>query len=79
MKPKEFHLVFNKTIKPSIKDCDRDIIASIGDRNARNEITGLSQTHPNNFIESPRNDDFKEPLMQFLPNSWGDDATYLRY
>ena len=74
MEPKDFHLGFDKTVKPSIKDCERDMIARIGDRNVWNEITRLSQKHPNNFTESPRNYVFKDPLMQFLPNSWGDDA-----
>ena len=71
----QIHLVFDKVVKPSIKDCERDARAGASDRSETFEIYGPSQKRPQNFIAALRNDSFKESLIRFLVSSWEDPFT----
>jgi hypothetical protein len=68
----EIHMVFDKTISPSIKDSERD--ARAGCRSREFEITGKSQKRPDEWLKSLRNDSFKNSLVEFLVQSWNDDS-----
>ena len=65
---KEIHLVFDKTISPSIKDCERSIRGH--NRESMFQITGPEQKRPSNWLHSLRIDQFKEALVQFLTTFW---------
>ena len=71
----QIHLVFDKVVKPSIKDCERDARAGASDRSETFEISGPSQKRPKNFTAALRNDSFKESLIRFLASSWEDPST----
>ena len=62
----QIHLVSDKVVKPSIKDCERDARAGASDRSKTFEIYGPSQKRPQNFIAALRNGSFKESLIRFL-------------
>lgn len=67
----EIHLVFDKTISPSIKDCERN---KRGDNRAvAYQITGPEQKRPGNWLQSLRIDQFKEALVNFLTSYWEND------
>ena len=72
MKGNEIHLVFDKIVKPSIKDIERDV-RSGNDRDSRFEITGTGQKRPNKWLEALRNDNFKIAINRFLVREWGDN------
>jgi len=57
-KGNEIHLVFDKAISPSIKDCQRN---KRGDnRVVAYQITGPEQKRPGNWLQALRVDQFKE-------------------
>ena len=64
------HLVFDKTISPSIKDCERDKRSD--NRAAAYHITGPEQKRPGNWLKVMRQDQFKEALIYFLIKQWED-------
>lgn len=70
-KGNEIHLVFDKTIKPSIKDCERDKRSE--NRSIAYQITGAEQKRPGNWLQALRKDQFKEALVDFLTSHWKDD------
>ena len=74
MKADRIDMVFDKTITPSIKDCERDKRCEEVDRNAMYEITGPTQKRPVNFKKALRNNLFKQSLVKFLVISWEDDT-----
>jgi len=45
-KGNEIHLIFDKVIKPSIKDCERDARSTSNDRSSSYQITGCWQQRP---------------------------------
>ena len=71
-KSKVIHFVFDKTISPSIKDCERDKRMGNG-RTSSYFISGPGQKRPSSWLEALRNDQFKESLVEFLIQSWVDD------
>ena len=71
-KSHQIHLVFDKTVSPSIKDCERDSRAS--NRSAAYYIAGPEQKRPSNWLAALRNDQFKESLVDFLVISWDDKS-----
>ena len=70
---KTIHFVFDKTISPSIKDCERDS-RTTNRKMAMYHIIGPCQKRPANWLEALRNDEFKEALVNFLISSWNDDS-----
>ena len=66
------HFVFDKTVSPSIKDCERDK-RMINGRTSLYHIAGPGQKRPSSWMEALRNDQFKESLVDFLVQSWEDD------
>ena len=62
-------IIFDKIIRPSIKDCHRDKRSS-DDRTTTFNITGPSQKRPVNFLQALRNDSFKDSLVKFLLHQW---------
>lgn len=64
----EIHLVFDKTISPSIKDAERNKRSN--HRNMAYQITGPEQKRPSNWLQALRGDQFKEALVTFLTNYW---------
>ena len=62
-------IVFDKIIRPSIKDCQRDKRSS-DDRTTTFNITDPSQKRPVNFLQALRNDSFKDSLVKFLLQQW---------
>ena len=71
-KSEVIHFVFDKTVSPSIKDCERDS-RMINGRTSLYQITGSGQKRPSSWLDALRNDQFKETLVEFLVNSWEDD------
>ena len=70
-KGNEIHLIFDKTISPSIKDCERN---KRGDnRTVAYQIIGPEQKRPGNWLQALRVDQFKEALVEFLTGFWGND------
>ena len=67
---KAIHLVFDKTISPSVKDCERDKRSD--NRAAAYHITGPEQKRPGNWLKAMRQDQFKEALIYFLIKQWED-------
>lgn len=69
-KADEIHLVFDRHITPSIKDCERR------DREAFDipyTINGPSQTRPSDFLKSLKNFRFKQALVEILSDHWEND------
>ena len=64
----EIHLVFDKTISPSIKDCERDKRSA--ERRTAYQITGGDQARPTNWLKAMRQDDFKVAFVKFLVTYW---------
>ena len=60
----EIHLVFNKTISPSIKDAERNKRSN--QWGMAYQITGPEQILPSNWLQVLRGDEFKEALDTFL-------------
>jgi hypothetical protein len=54
------HFVFDKTVSPSIKDCERDKRMTNG-RTSLYHIAGPGQKRPSSWMEALRNDQFKSP------------------
>ena len=63
-KGKEIHLGFDKTVLPSVKDCERDTRA--GSQNTTYQILGQEQKRPGNRLLALRQDQFKKALVDFL-------------
>ena len=59
----EIHLVFDKTISPSIKDAERK---RSNQRGTFYQITRPEQNRPLNWLQALRGDQFKEALVTFL-------------
>ena len=57
----EIHLVFEKSISPSIKDVERNKRSN--QRSMAYQITGPEQKHPSNWLQALRGDQFKEALV----------------
>ena len=60
----EIHLIFDKTISPSIKDAERNNRSN--QRGMAYQITGPEQKHPSNWLQTLRGDQFKEAIVTFL-------------
>ena len=60
----EIHLVFDKTILPSIKDAVRNKRSN--QRGMAYQITGSEGKHPSNWRQALKGDQFKEALVTFL-------------
>ena len=58
-------MIFDKTILPSIKDCETDKICQNESWHIMYEITGPEQKRPNNFQDALHNDYFKKTLVKF--------------
>ena len=71
-KGNETHLIFDKIISPSIKDCERTKRAL--SRSTVYQITGPEQKRPTNWLQALRQDKFKEALVEFLTNHWSDNS-----
>ena len=67
------HFVFDKTVSPSIKDCERDK-RMINGRVSTYHITGPGENRPSSWTEVLRIDQFKESLVEFLVQSWEDNG-----
>ena len=66
---KIIHLVFDKTVSPSIKDTERNERSS-EERSVPFVIAGPGQTRPSKWLQALRSDVFKNEIVQFLINSW---------
>ena len=66
---KIIHLVFDKTVSPSIKDTERNE-GSSEVRSVPFVIAGPGQTRPSKWQQALRSDVFKNEIVQFLINSW---------
>ena len=64
----EFHLVFDKTISPSIKDSVRN--KRDNSKHVAYQITGTEQERPSNWFQSLHVDQSKEALVEFLIIFW---------
>ena len=62
----EIYLAFDRIVKPSIKDCERDSRSGIADRTESYVIVGPSQKRPNDFGAALRNDNFKTSFLKYL-------------
>ena len=71
-KGSEIHLVFDKTMSPSIKDAER--CKRSDNRNTIYQITGADQKRPTNWLQALRQDQFKEALVNFLTRYWENDG-----
>ena len=58
------HLVFDKTISPSVKDAERNKRSN--QRGMAYQITAPEQKRPSNWFQALRGDQFKEALVTFL-------------
>lgn len=67
----EVHIVFDRYLTPSIKDCERQNREGF---DIPYTINGPLQTKPNDFLKSLKNFRFKEALVKFLANHWIDDS-----
>lgn len=63
----EIHLIFDRYLSPSIKDCERE---NRKEFDIAYNISGPQQTRPKDFLKSLRNYRFKEALVQFLADHW---------
>ena len=72
-KGKEIHLVFDKVVKPSIKDAERDKRAGSLARSSSFHISGPSQKRQGNWLKNLRQDEFKTALNKFLVQDWERD------
>ena len=64
----EIHLIFDKTISPSIKDSERN--ERDDNRHVAYQITGAEQKRTSNWLPSLHVDQFKEALVKFLVTFW---------
>ena len=65
----ENHLVFDKTISPTIKDAETNKRSN--QRGMAYQITEPEQKRPSNWHQELRGDQFKEALVTFLVIIWG--------
>lgn len=63
----EIHLIFDRYLHPSIKDCER---SSRKEDETAFSITGELQNRPTNFNKSLSNPKFKTALVNFLYEHW---------
>lgn len=68
---RELHIIFDRYLTPSIKDCERQERKEI---DIPFTINGPLQTRPSDFLKSLKNFRFKEALVQFLANQWDDNS-----
>ena len=73
-KGKNKHLVFEKAVSPSIKDCERDSRSGYEERCSQYQITGPNQRRPSNWLNALRFDQFKVTLNSFLVSAWEDNS-----
>ena len=66
------HFVTDKIIKPSIKDCERDLRST--NQHSAYQIVGPEQKRPSNWLSSLRNDNFKSELVKFLTSFWANEV-----
>lgn len=67
----EIQIIFDRYLSASIKYCERQNREEI---DIPYTINGPLQTRPNDFFKSLKNFRFKEALVKFLANHWGDDS-----
>lgn len=72
-KGNEIHIVFDKLVRPSIKDIERDKRANLYERSTQFLIQGSEQQRPSDFMKAMRNDNFKQSLIKFLCDFWQND------
>ena len=65
-KGNNIHLVFDKVVSPSIKDCERDSRSGYQERG--------NQRRPSNWLNKLRFDQFKAAINSFLVSAWQDDS-----
>ena len=58
-KGNNIHLVFDKVVSLSIKDCERDSRSGYQERHIQYQITGPNQRRPSNWLNALRFDQFK--------------------
>ena len=73
-KGKNIHLVFEKAVSPSIKDCERDSRSGYEERCSQYQITGPNQRRPSNWLNALRFDQFKVTLNSFLVSAWEENS-----
>ena len=73
-KGSNIHLVFDKVVSPSIKDCERDSRSGYQERDSQYQITGPNQRGPIKWLNELRFDQFKVAINSFLVSSWQDDS-----
>ena len=73
-KGKNIHLVFTKTVLPSIKDCERDSRSGYQERDSQNQITGPNQRRPRNWLIAFRFDQLKVAVTSSLAWARQDDS-----
>ena len=73
-KGKNIHLVFTKTVLPSIKDCERDSRWGYQERDSQNHITGPNQRRPSNWLIAFRFDQLKVAVTSSLASARQDDS-----
>ena len=66
------HLVFDKTLSPSIKDVERDLRSS--NKEGSYKRTRPEQKRPSNWLSALRDDGFKEELVELLTSYWKNDC-----
>ena len=67
----EVHIIFDRYLTLSIKDCERQNREEI---DIPYTINGPLQPRPRDFSASLKNYHFKEALVKFLADHWGDDS-----
>lgn len=67
----EIHIIFDRYLTPSIKDCERLNRAEI---DIPYTISGPLQPRPKDFLASLKNYRFKEALVKFLADHWSDNS-----
>ena len=73
-KGNNIHLVFDKVVSPSIKDCKRDSRSGYQERGSQYQITGPNKRRPSNWLNALRLDQFKVAINSFLVSAWQDDS-----
>ena len=68
------HLVFDKAVSSSVKDCKRDSRSGCHERGSQYQITGPNQKRPSNWLNALRFDQFKVAINSFLASAWQDDS-----
>jgi len=68
---REVHIIFDRYLTPSIKDCERQNREGI---DIPYTINGPLQTRPSDFLKSLKNFRFKEALVKFLSNHWENNS-----